>query len=333
MRILSGIQPTGDLHLGNYFGAVANWAGLQEVHDCYFCVVDLHAMTMPYNPEVLRQATMSMVFDLFACGVDPEKAVVFIQSLVPEHTELAWILNCLCPFGDLERMTQFKDKREQVNDKDVETYVSTGLFTYPVLQAADILVYRAEGVPVGKDQQQHLELCREIARRFNTRLGALFPEPQPLWSEAPKIMSLADPTKKMSKSLGPKHYISIYDEPKTIRKKVMSAVTDSGEGGVSPGVENLLLLLRVSGAADTADTMLEGHSRGQLRYSDLKAAVAEALIGLTTRFRERRDALRAAGGDIDERIRASTSKARKVARETLARARDLAGLPPRLRED
>jgi tryptophanyl-tRNA synthetase len=287
-------------------------------------------MTMPYDPAVLRANSEAMVLDLLVCGVDPDKSVVFIQSLVPEHTELAWIFNCLCPLGDLERMTQFKEKREQLNVKDTEIFVSTGLFTYPVLQAADILVYRAGGVPVGKDQIQHLELSREIARRFNFRFGELFPEPKPILSDAPKIMSLADPTKKMSKSLGPKHHISIYEEPDVLRKKVMSAVTDSGAEGISPGLENLLTLLRASGDGATAAEMLEQHERGALRYSDLKSKVADALIALTTRFRERRRELEANRAQINERVRALAGQARKEAQATLDLAREMSGLPPRI---
>jgi tryptophanyl-tRNA synthetase len=332
MRVLSGIQPTGDLHLGNYFGAIANWVALQSEHECFYCVVDLHAMTMPYDPQVLRANSEAMVLDLLVCGVDPDKSVVFIQSLVPEHTELAWIFNGITPMGDLERMTQFKEKREQLNIKDTETFVSTGLFTYPVLQAADILIYRAGGVPVGKDQVQHLELSREIARRFNFRFGELFPEPKPILSEAPKIMSLADPTKKMSKSLGPKHYISIYEEPDVLRKKVMSAVTDSGAEGIGPGVENLLTLLRASGNADVAAEMLEAHGRGALRYSDLKTKVADILSELTGRFRARRAELQHNSAQINERVRALALEARKEARATLDLAREMTGLPPRIAE-
>ncbi len=327
MRVLSGVQPTGDLHLGNYFGAIRNWVRLQEEHECFYCVVDLHAMTMPYAAETLRINSSGMILDLLACGVDPERSLLFQQSQVPEHAELAWILNCVTPFGDLERMTQFKEKRDQIREKDVEVYVSAGLFTYLVLQAADIMIYRAQGVPVGKDQQQHLELAREIARRFNRVFGELFPEPEPMWSEAPKIMSLAEPNSKMSKSLGARHYISIYEDPDALRRKVMSAVTDSGSGGISPGVENLLTLLSAAGQADVAAEMTAAHRKGLLRYSDLKSRVVDALIEVTNTFRERRAALESQRAAIMDRAWDHALKARKEARVTLERARELTGLP------
>jgi tryptophanyl-tRNA synthetase len=199
-------------------------------------------MTMPYMPEELRANSRRMVLDLMACGIDPERAPIFIQSLVPPHTELCWILACFCSYGDLQRMTQFKEKARQVRGQQSDSVVSVGLFTYPVLQAADILVYRAQYVPVGRDQVQHLELSRGIARRFNQQFGEIFPEPQPKLTETPKLMSLADPAHKMSKSAGPKHYIGLFESESSVRQKVKAAVTDSGvpvgKRGMSPGVAN-----------------------------------------------------------------------------------------------
>ena len=223
--VLSCIQPTGEMHLGNYFGAVRNWVDLQESGEyrCFFGAVDLHAMTVAYDPKVLKKNAENMLIDLLAAGIEPGKSTLFIQSLVPEHTELYWIFSCLTSYGDLTRQTQFKDKSEQVSDS-ADNFISAGLFTYPTLQAADILVYRAGFVPVGKDQDQHLELSRTIALRFNRQFGEdFFPEPQALSTETPKLMSPADPLKKMSKSLGPKHYIGLFEDEKSVRNKIKRA--------------------------------------------------------------------------------------------------------------
>jgi tryptophanyl-tRNA synthetase len=200
--VFSGIQPTGEMHIGNYFGAVANYVRLQNVgqYQTIYCVVDLHAMTTPYDPSALRRNSEQMFIDLLACGLDTDRSIVFVQSMVPEHTELAWIFSCVCSYGDLTRQTQFKEKSEQLEGKQ-DAFISAGLFTYPVLQAADILLYRAANVPVGQDQKQHLELSRTIANRFNNQFGEYFPEPQMLATETPKLLALNDPTKKMSKSV------------------------------------------------------------------------------------------------------------------------------------
>ncbi len=225
-RVLSLVQPTGDLHLGNYFGAVKNWVELQNTYNCIYGVADCHSMTMPYNAIDLRENTWKMVFQLLACGIKPEN--LFIQSLVPEHTELCWILSCVTSYGELSKMTQFKDKREQLEEKDNQAFISAGLFSYPALQAADILIYKADYVPVGKDQEQHLELSRNIAARFNHQFGKeYFVHPAPLFTEIPKLLSPADPTKKMSKSLGEKHFINLFGDPNRIRKQIKSAVTDT----------------------------------------------------------------------------------------------------------
>ena len=290
--VLSCIQPTAEMHLGNYFGAVRNWARLQDEYDCVYGVVDLHAMTMPFKAKDLRENTVQMFIEMLACGIDPERSDMFVQSLIPEHSELAWILSCFCPFGDLSRMTQFKDKSSLVEEKSDE-FISAGLFTYPVLQAADILVYRAKYVPVGKDQVQHLELSRVISRRFNNYAGReVLPEPGVLLSEMPKIMSLADPTKKMSKSLGPKHCVGLFEEEKVVRKKIKSAVTDTGEedgsNELSAGVKSLLQILRACGKSDEASEFEAAFAIGPRRYAPLKECVADAVVELTTELRERR---------------------------------------------
>ena len=217
-QVLSAIQPTGNMHFGNYFGAVKNWVDLQEKYDCIYGVVDYHSMTMPYQPSKLREATWELIFNLIATGVKKEN--LFIQSLVPEHAELSWIFNCFCSYGQLTRMTQFKDKSSQSKEA-ADNYISAGLLTYPILQAADILIYKADYVPIGKDQVQHLELSRNIAQRFNNQVGKeYFVLPEPLHTETPKIASTADPNKKMSKSLGEKHAINVFGEEARIRKQI-----------------------------------------------------------------------------------------------------------------
>jgi tryptophanyl-tRNA synthetase len=332
-RILSGIQPTAEMHIGNYFGAVKNWVALQDTHDCLYCVVDLHAITMPYDPATLRANTDRMVIDLLACGIDPEKAILFIQSLIPEHTELCWILSCLCPFGDLRRMTQFKDKSELLEGQDASQFVSAALFTYPVLQAADILVYRANYVPVGKDQEQHLELSRELARRFNNQFGAeFFPEPAPLFTETPRLMSLVDPTKKMSKSAGDRHYIGLFEGEQSVRAKIKTAVTDSGEapaGEMSPGVANLFEILKACGKSEQAQTLLKEYNAGKLQYRVLKEVVADALVELTSNLSARRAEIAKDSEAVNANVREMSEKARSMARENLKEVRNLIGLPPR----
>ncbi len=331
--VLSCIQPTADLHIGNYFGAVANWVQLQETHSCVFGIVDMHAITMPYDPDALRVNTRNMVVDLLACGIDPEKSTLFVQSLVPEHCELCWILSSQCSYGELSRMTQFKDKSSKLQSESADEYISAGLFIYPILQAADILAYRAACVPVGKDQEQHLELSRSIARRFNQRFDTeFFPEPKALFTQTPRIMSLAQPESKMSKSAGLKHYIGLFEEEASIRKKVKTAVTDTGEleegRYMSPGVQNLFEILWACQANAVADQLESDYKAGQLKYSELKGGVAEALVELTGRFRARREALVADADAVDKQVRAMSAKARDIAADTLRGVRKFAGFPP-----
>ncbi|MEK6283851.1 MAG: tryptophan--tRNA ligase [Acidobacteriota bacterium] len=332
-RVLSGIQPTAEMHIGNYFGAVKNWVELQDLHQCIYVIVDLHAITMPYEPARLRANTERMVIDLLACGIDPDKAILFIQSLVPEHTELCWILSCLTPFGDLRRMTQFKDKSEILEGGDTTQFVSAALFTYPVLQAADILLYRAQYVPVGKDQEQHLELSRELARRFNNQFGVeFFPEPAPLFTETPRVMSLVDPTKKMSKSSGERHYIGLFEEEQGVRSKIKSAVTDSGDvsaGVMSPGVLNLFEILKACGKTDEAAALMQDYNAGDLKYSKLKEVVANALVELTFNLRARRAEIARDTAAVNKKVKEMSEKARGIAGETLQEVRHIIGLPER----
>jgi tryptophanyl-tRNA synthetase len=329
-RVLSCIQPTGEIHIGNYFGAVKNWVDIQDRYDCIYGVVDLHAMTMPYDPKILPANTTQMFVDLLACGIDPAKSVLFVQSLVPQHTELTWIFNCVASYGELSRMTQFKDKTEQLGESDgKKNFVSAGLFTYPVLQAADILIYKASYVPVGKDQEQHLELSRNIAVRFNKQFGECFPEPAPLFTEVPKLMSLADPAKKMSKSLGDKHYISLFESEDSIRKKVKSAVTDIGalpDGEMSAGVANLFTIIKACGNTQAWGELMGHYNDGMLKYKDLKETAANTLVNTLTPFREKRLALSANPDKVKKIMKELSAVARDYAENTLNEVKDLTGL-------
>lgn len=355
-RVFSGIQPTAVMTIGNYFGAVQNWVRLQDKCDAVYCVVDLHAMTVAYDPRELRRSTREMFVSLLACGIDPERATVFVQSTAPEHTELCWALATMASLGDLGRMTQFKEKSNLLKGdsrpggvpgngpddgpangdglgvQDDGTFVSSGLLFYPVLQAADILAYRADYVPVGRDQSQHLELSRGLARRFNARFGHVFPEPETLHTPVPKLVSTADPTKKMSKSLGPRHYIGLFEEEASVRRKVRSAVTDSGappsSGEASPGIENLLTILAACGFEADAEQMRGDYFAGSLRYVDLKGRTADALVALTTEMRDRRADVLQREKDLDGLIHAMAGRARAMAGETLALVRERAGLYP-----
>ena len=329
-RVLSCIQPTGEIHIGNYFGAVKNWVDIQDKYECTYGVVDLHAITMPYDPRELKENTYRMAVDLMVCGLDPEKTVIFIQSLVPEHTELAWIFNCIASFGELTRMTQFKDKTEQVETGRKGSFVSAGLFTYPILQAADILIYKADFVPVGRDQVQHLELSRNIAVRFNNQFGTYFPEPHPLLTETPKLVSLADPTKKMSKSLGDKHFVGLFEEEESIRKKIKTAVTDTGQqqgGEMSPGVENLFNLIKACGKMNEFNELLKQYNTGTLKYNELKGVTADALVELTSGFRKKRDESFKNRDQNERLIKILSEKARDFASQTVIGVKRLTGLP------
>ncbi len=327
-QVLSAIQPTGNLHLGRYFGAIQNWVDLQEKYDCVYGIVDYHAMTMPYDPKKLREQVWSLAFDLIAVGVNPDN--LFIQSLVPEHTELGWIFNCVSSYGEVSRMTQFKDKSQQINEKDKDAFISTGLFTYPVLQAADILIYKADYVPVGKDQDQHLELSRHIASRFNQVVGKdYFVLPQPLYTTAPKVLSTADPSKKMSASLGPKHHVNVFSDAETIRKQIKSAVTDSGDtpsGQLSPGVENLFLLLKAAGGHPEYDAIMASAISGNLQYGPFKEIVAERIITLTESFRMKRQHITEEKQQYKERVKAASEMIRRKAQKTVFEVKELVGL-------
>ncbi len=326
-RVLSAIQPTGDIHYGNYFGAVKNWVKLQNTYECVYGVVDYHAMTMPYNPKKLRENTWALIYNLLALGVNKES--LFIQSLVPEHTELCWIFNNFAAMGRVENMTQFKDKSLQ-SKSGADGFISVGLFDYPVLQAADILIYKADYVPVGADQKQHLELSREIAQRFNNQVGEeYFVLPEILYTETPKICSTADPLKKMSKSAGEKHNISVFEKEEVIRKKIRSAVTDTGEtkaGEMSAGVENLFILLKASDNNVEYDALMTDYTNGKLKYSDLKQAVADSLVEQSNHFNMKKSEILEDRKQVKNEIKASSEAIRKFAQTTVSEVKDLCGL-------
>jgi tryptophanyl-tRNA synthetase len=325
--VLSCIQPTGDMHLGNYFGAVKNWVDLQKEYDCFYGIVDYHAMTMPYDVKKLRTNTWDLITNLVAVGVKPDN--LFIQSLIPEHAELGWIFNCFCGVGELSRMTQFKDKSNKQDDEKSSKFISVGLLDYPVLQTADILIYKADFVPVGKDQDQHLELSRNIAGRFNHQVGKeYFVMPQGLHTETPKILSTADPLRKMSKSAGEKHYIAVFGEESRIQKQIRSAVTDTGESSesMSPGVANLFCLLKAAGDRENYAQLMDAYKGGNLRYGDLKVTVGNAIVNMTNTFKENKAELNANKRALKDQIKQSSSDIRKKAQETLREVKDLVGL-------
>ncbi|WP_328449037.1 tryptophan--tRNA ligase [Streptomyces sp. NBC_00386] len=328
-RVLSGIQPTaGSFHLGNYLGAVRQWVALQESHDAFYMVVDLHAITIPQDPADLRANTRLAAAQLLAAGLDPERCTLFVQSHVPEHAQLAWVMNCLTGFGEASRMTQFKDK----SAKQGADRASVGLFTYPVLQVADILLYQAHEVPVGEDQRQHIELTRDLAERFNGRFGDTFRIPKPyILKETAKIFDLQDPSIKMSKSAStPKGLINLLDDPKVTAKKVKSAVTDTDtviryDASAKPGVSNLLTIY--STLTGTGIGELEERYAGK-GYGALKTDLAEVMVGFVTPFRERTQQYLDDPETLDSILAKGAEKARAVAAETLSQAYDRVGFLP-----
>ncbi len=325
-RVLSGIRPTGQsFQLGNYLGAVRHWAGMQDDNECFFFLADLHALTAGPEPDQLRARTRQSVAELLAMGVDPSRSTVFVQSHLPHHAELAWVLGCLTAFGEASRMTQFKEA--QLHDKGEG---SVGLFTYPVLQAADILMYSADAVPIGEDQRQHLELTRDLAQRFNRRYGDTFVLPA-AYAGRPgeRIKDLQDPRRKMSKSIGGSGTVWVLDEPGAVRKKIKSAVTDTGRevraGDDKPGITNLLTVLSV--VTGVAVSELEGRYEGR-GYGDFKADVAAAVVELFTPVRERYAALMADPGHLDAVLAQGAAVAREVADRTMSEVRHRVGLLP-----
>jgi tryptophanyl-tRNA synthetase len=327
-RIFSGIQPTGRKHLGNYIGAIRQYVEGQDRGEGIYCIVDLHAITVPHDPAELRERLYDTTAILLAAGLEPERCILFRQSDVKEHTELCWLLSAVTAWGDLNRMHQFKEKSEQQRE-----LVSAGLFFYPVLMAADVLAYRATEVPVGDDQRQHVELMRDVAERFNARYGDILEVPEGRYPEVgARIMNLQDPTSRMSTTYGSEQgTVYILDEADAVRKKVRSAVTDSGtdvrRGPDKEGITNLIDILSV--IRDVAPENIESEFEGS-GYGDFKGAVADAVVEYLTPVRERYQRLRADEGAIETALAAGAEKARAIASGTLADVRDAMGIgPPR----
>ncbi|WP_447867399.1 tryptophan--tRNA ligase [Rahnella bonaserana] len=328
--VFSGAQPSGELTIGNYMGALRQWVKMQDDYECIYCIVDLHAITVRQDPEKLRKATLDTLALYLAVGIDPKKSTIFVQSQVPEHSQLSWALNCYTYFGELGRMTQFKDKSARYETSNSES-ITAGLFDYPVLMAADILLYQTNQVPVGEDQKQHLELSRDIAARFNALYGDVFTVPEPFIPKSgARVMSLQEPTKKMSKSDdNRKNVIGLLEDPKAVTKKIKSAMTDSEEPPVirydiknKPGVSNLLDIL--SGVTGKAIPELEAEFEGQM-YGHLKGAVAEAVSGMLTEVQERFNRFRSDEAYLQQVMKEGAEKARARARVTLKKAYDAIG--------
>jgi tryptophanyl-tRNA synthetase len=323
-RVFSGIQPTGNLHIGNYLGAMNQWVAMQAELDCLFCIVDLHAITVPQEPNILKAKIREVTGLLLAAGIDPKLAIVFVQSDVSAHAELAWILNCFTPMGWMQRMTQFKEKSEELKGQ-----VSVGLFDYPALMAADILLYETDIVPVGEDQKQHVELSRDVAQRFNTIYGPTFKLPEPVIPEVgARIMGLDDPTKKMSKSeTDPGHAINLLDSPDAIRSKIMRATTDSGReirfDENRPGINNLLVIYQVF--TGRPEDEIEAHFAGKgyaALKKELSEVVIEALRALQSRYRE----LVAEPSYLESLLAEGATRARPMAEKTLNLVKNRVGL-------
>jgi tryptophanyl-tRNA synthetase len=328
-RVLSGIQPTADsFHLGNYLGALRQWAAMQDSYDAFYCVVDLHAITVSQDPVVLRRRTRIAAAQLFGAGLDPDRCTVFVQSHVPEHAELGWVLSCMTGFGEASRMVQFKDK----SAKTGADTASVGLFTYPILQAADILLYQTDQVPVGEDQRQHLELTRDLAQRFNHRFGETFVIPKPyILADVAKIADLQDPAIKMSKSSSsPQGIVDVLEDPGSIRRKIGRAVTDAGaevraDEEAKPGVTNLLRIY----SALTGDPVASLEQRyAGAGYGTLKKDLADVVVGALAPIRERTEKMLADEEQLDRLLAHGAARARQVAGATMAAVRDRIGFLP-----
>jgi len=323
-RVFSGIQPTGDIHIGNYLAAIRHWVNMQDAYDNIFCIVDLHAVTVPQDPKILKAKIREVSGLLLAAGIDPARSILYVQSHIHEHSELAWILNCFIPMGWMQRMTQFKEKAQKQDEQ-----VSVGLFDYPALMAADILLYNTNTVPVGEDQKQHVELTRDTAQRFNSIYGETFTLPEPLIPDVgARIMGLDDPTKKMSKSEEASgHAVNLLDPPDSIRTKIMRATTDSmkeirfDQG--RPGVYNLLTIYQLFTGDNTKDIEARFEGKG---YADLKKALVEVVVEGLRPLQERYQELTTEAGRIDAILQQGAEKARPLAEKTLALVKERIGL-------
>lgn len=330
MRILSGIQPTGKLHIGNYLGAIKQWTDIQKNGDCIFVVVDLHSITIDYEPKQMQKKIVSAVIDYLSAGIDPKKCIIFVQSHIKEHSELAWLLETITPMGELQRMTQFKEKSEQN-----KTNINAGLFSYPVLMAADILLYKTDMVPVGEDQAQHVELTRTLARKFNTKFGKTFPEPKTQLSKfGARIMSLTDPNQKMSKSI-PNGCIFLSDSPETIREKVKIAVTDSDreikyDRQNKPAISNLLTIYHLFSKetieAIEAKYKEKGPALSAGRYGEFKKDLAEVIIKGLKDIQKNRKKFEKKTQLIKKILAEGSKKAQKIAEKTMKEVKKKMGL-------
>ena len=321
-RVFSGIQPSGDIHVGNYIGAIRNWTKLIESCDCIFCIVDYHAMTARYDPALLQQRISRAATVNIACGLDPEKCLIFVQSQVVEHAELAWIFNCVTPFGELQRMTQFKEKSKQQAKN-----INVGLLNYPVLQAADILIYKAELVPVGEDQIQHIEFSREVARKFNAAFGSTFPEPTAQIGKHKRVMGLDGKT-KMSKSLN--NYIGVLDDEKTLRQKLKGAYTDENRirktDPGNPAICNIFTLHEAFSSPDEIEEISRECRSGKIGCVDCKKKLHRNLADCFAPIREKAEELFAKPEEVDEILERGATKCRQMARETMCKVRQKTGL-------
>ena len=321
---LSGIKPSGPLHIGNYLGALRQFVAMQNVYHCYFFVADLHSLTEPYEPKEKTAQILDLTASFLAAGLDPKKSTIFLQSFIPEHTELAWIFSTITPVPELERMTQYKDMAKRKGFT-----VNTGLLTYPVFMAVDILIYKSTIIPVGDDQDQHLEITRTIARNFNRRFGETFPEPKPLHTAVPRLMSLDNPLRKMSKS-EPAGCIFLNDQPAVIEQKIKRAVTDTAPpkaGEMSPGVANLFQLLQEFSSEETVKKFRRAYEDGSIRYSELKPVLAKDIIKGLKPFQKKYATLIEQPKKLMSVLESGSSKARKVAQNTLQEVKHKIGLP------
>lgn len=322
-KVFSGIRPTGKLHLGNYLGAVKNWLALQDKYDCIYAVVDLHGITTPFDPSKMQQNILDVVLDYLALGLDPKKCSLIVQSHIPEHLELAWILGSITSLAKLKHLPTYKEKIKMHSE-----YVNLGLLSYPVLMAADILIYKADLIPVGKDQLSHIEFTREIARKFNGIFGKTFSEPQALLTKGADIRSLTDPSQKMSKTLL-QSYIALAESPEVIQDKIAKAVTDVGpqkEKKMSPGVANLFTLMEEFSSKETLNNFRNEYKKGTIRYSEMKKALAEDIAKAFEAFRKERGKLVKKPDYIKEILEDGEKKARKIAQETMVEVKEKIGL-------
>jgi tryptophanyl-tRNA synthetase len=324
MRIFSGVQPTGAIHIGNYLGALRQWVELQEKNECIFCIVDLHALTAPFDPKSLQDLILEKAIIYLAAGIDPEKSIIFVQSQVREHAELCWLLNTVTPVGDLTRMTQYKEKA-----KKFKANLNAGLLNYPILMATDILLYQTDLVPVGEDQKQHVELTRTIAKRFNQKFGQTFKIPEvKLPKTGARIMSLQQPTKKMSKTDKPESYLGLFDEPEEIKAKISKAVTDTGRvikynPKAKPGISNLLTIYSLFSGKSIKELEKKFKSKG---YAEFKKSLTELLVNSLEPFRRKRKELLSREVYVKEILNAGAKRAKTIAQSTLEDAKKKMGL-------